>query len=142
MAGNFQFSLYLSQSGLSESERSNMERIFATLTPERQQAVIDGWPRYLAKLLEIKHYAEEEKKRAVRETLTNIRSLLSDIEHRKKEASEKAEAEGREALDNVIGSEEYERSRRMDALKRIRERMGIPEEQTRIVPADPLANFL
>lgn len=142
MAGNFQFSLYLSQSGLSESERSNMERIFSTLAPERQQAVIDGWPEYLAKLLEIKRYAEEEKRRAIKETLSGIRSLLSDIEHRKREEESRKASEEREALDNVVGSEEYERVRRMDALRRIRERLGSQEGAEKVPAADPLAGFL
>lgn len=117
LPGNFQFSLYLKESGLSEQERSNLERIFSALLPERQVEIIDNWPKYLDKLLEIKHYADEERKRNIAAAFDRIDKLLSDAELRAKETVRKAEERLRELRENRMGAEEYERLKKLDAMK-------------------------
>lgn len=141
MSGNFQFSLYLKESGLSEQERFNLERIFSALLPERQVEIIDGWPKYLDKLLEIKHYADEERKRNILAAFDRIDKLLSDAELRAQEAAGKAAEREKEFKENRLGAEEYERMKKLDALKNFGRPANVPTEEPKPL-SDPLADFL
>lgn len=116
-SGNFQFALYLRESGLSEQERYNLERIFSALLPERQVEIIDNWPKYLDKLLEIKHYADEERKRNIASAFDRIDKLLSDAELRAQESVRKAEERLKEIQENRMGAEEFDRLKKLDAMK-------------------------
>lgn len=138
MSGNFQFSLYLRESGLSEQERFNLERIFSALLPERKVEIIENWPKYLDKLLEIKHYAEEERKRNILSAFDRIEKLISDAELRAKDEKAQAAEREKEFQANRAGAEEYERNKRLEALKRI----GRPTEERPPPLSDPLADFL
>lgn len=139
--GNFQFALYLKESGLSEQERYNLERIFSALLPERQVEIIDNWPKYLDKLLEIKHYADEERKRNIASAFDRIDKLLSDAELRAQESVRKAEERMKELRENRMGAEEFDRLKKLDAMKNLgRPAVSLQEEPK---PAyDPLADFL
>lgn len=136
--GNFQFSLYLKESGLSEQERFNLERIFSALLPERQVEILEAWPKYLDKLLEIKQYADEERKRSIASAFDRIEKLISDAELRAEEKRERSAEEEREFQRNLLGAEEYERNKRLEALKKI----GRPAETPFQTIVDPLADFL
>lgn len=116
---NFQFSLYLRESGLSESEQSNLERIFESLTPERKVIVIEQWPQYLDKLLEIKHYAEAERKRNIFEAFARIEAILDDAQVRKQEADKQAKIQEMQRRENAEGARKFDELRRMEALKKI-----------------------
>ncbi len=73
-----------------------MERIFSALLPERQVEILDNWPKYLDKLLEIKQYADEERRRNIANAFERIERLVSEAELRAEEARKKtalAEAE-------------------------------------------------
>ena len=140
-SGNFQFALYLRESGLSEQERSNLERIFSALLPERQVEIIDNWPKYLDKLLEIKHYADEERKRNIASAFDRIDKLLSDAELRAQESVRKAEERLKELNENRMGAEEYDRLKKLDAMKNFgRPAVPVPEETK--PTHDPLADFM
>lgn len=138
MSGNFQFSLYLKESGLSEQERFNLERIFSALLPERRVEILENWPKYLDKLLEIKHYAEEERKRNILSAFDRIEKLVSDAELRAQDEKKRADEREKELQENRMGAEEYEKNKRLEALKRI----GRPTEEPPPPPFDPLADFL
>lgn len=140
-SGNFQFSLYLKESGLSEQERSNMERIFSALRPERQVEIIDHWPKYLDKILEIKHYAEAERKRNILSAFERIEKLLDDAELRAQAAEAEEREREREFQIERSGAEEYEKRRQLDALRKIG-RPTIEESAKNDPPPDPLSAFV
>jgi hypothetical protein len=140
---NFQFSLYLRESGLSEAERANLERIFESLTPDRKLDIIERWPRYLDRILQIRQYAEAERKRNILQAFARIEAILDDAELRKQEAAERTEKAAAEQRAVEEGSRAYDAARRMDALKRIGRPVTATSEPPREPPPnDPLAQFL
>lgn len=134
MATNFQFAVYLNQSPLPESERADLERIFATLRPERQVEIIDAWPKYLEKILEIKHYADTEKKRIMLDTFTKIDAILDDANLRAQQAEREAAEHVARLAEEAKTAAEYDAGRRLEALKNLGRAPEGPD-------SDPLAAF-
>ncbi len=147
MVPNFQFSAYLRESPLPESERADLERIFAMLRPERKVEILDAWPKYLAKILEIKAYAEEEKGRLMMETFARIDAILDDATLRANEEAARREREEAERLETVRISAEYDANAKLRAMRNLGRpaepppRSATASERDGTETYDPLAQF-
>lgn len=111
--------------------------------------ILDNWPKYLDKLLEIKQYADEERRRNIANAFERIEKLVSEAELRAEEARKRTADMEAEFRLEAAGAEEYERRRKLEALKNVG-RAGVTghtdtverSKETKPLEEDPLADFL
>lgn len=121
---NFKFTAILAAAPFTDEERRNFTVIFNTLTDKRKMEIIEGWSKYLDRILVIKQKAQAERKRIIQETFENIHHLMDEVYLREQEEKKKKEQQAKEQEEidrNVAFYHQQKRIEQIRAMERAQE---------------------
>jgi thioredoxin reductase len=132
---NFKFTSLLAVTPLSDEDKYNLTVIFSAMKPERQLDIIENWPNYLDRILQIHGKAEDERKRQIQETFTRINQMIDDAYLKEQENKHiRAEEQSKKDAD-MIAAMEYDQKRKIASIRQKEQAMQIAREKL----LDPLA---
>ncbi len=132
---NFKFTSLLTVTPLSDEDKYNLTVIFSAMKPERQLDIIENWPNYLDRILQIHGKAEDERKRQIQETFTRINQMIDDA-YLKEQENKLIRAEEKSRKDaDMIAAMEYDQKRKIASIRQKEQAMQIAREKL----LDPLA---
>ena len=73
---NYKFTSLLEKTPLTNEDKYNLSVIFVAMKPERQLDIIEYWPTYLDKIIQLHTEAEAQKKSQLQETFSKINQII------------------------------------------------------------------
>jgi phosphoribosylanthranilate isomerase len=80
---NYKFTSLLEKTPLTKEDKYNLSVIFVAMKPERQIDIIEYWPNYLDKIVQLHKEAEKKKKTQLQETFSKINQIISTTKLKK-----------------------------------------------------------
>lgn len=80
---NYKFSSLLESTPLTEEDKYNLSVIFVAMKSERQINIIEYWPSYLERIIELHAKAEKAKEIQLQETFSKINQIIGGVKKKK-----------------------------------------------------------
>ena len=116
---NFKFNAILAATPFSEEERRNFATIFNTLTDKRKIEIIEGWSKYLDRILIIQQKAKVERERIIQEAFENIHHLMDDVYLREQTEKARKEQEATEQEEIARNAALYDQRRKLEQMRNL-----------------------
>jgi hypothetical protein len=116
---NTRLQLLLAQAPITDEDRSNIARIFAVLSSERQSALLSDWNGYITRFVAIRNQLQEEEARRFLSGLQAIDTLLDESLLRQKEQQDLKKQHTdkvRKELESTVAYDQMQRLRRTKDL--------------------------
>lgn len=80
---NYKFSSLLEDTPLTAEDKYNLSVIFVAMKSERQLDIIESWPTYLERIVQLHAEAEKAKKLQLQETFSKINQIIDTAKLKK-----------------------------------------------------------
>jgi stalled ribosome alternative rescue factor ArfA len=109
---NFKFKQMLDSSGLSISEKFDINNIFNCLSIDRKIEIIDNWPNYLNQILKIRNETQDKRRENIANALHNINNIVNDAILRQRDEEERKRKESLERQEINRSANTYDQMKR------------------------------